>query len=643
MLSNNKIIQKIVICSLMVVTAFSSVQGQTTQPTWWFGVSGAANFNFYSGTTQRLNNSLIVPTAFHEGNGVRPFGSVLVEYRPAGVLGAMLNVGYDGRGGEFDGVMAPCDCPATLKTNMDYITVEPSLRLSFSNFYFFAGPRVAFNQQKEFKYTQLRQPDTESDLSAMRSTIISGQVGMGYEFPISASGSSTQVNLSPFVSFHPYFGQDPRDIESLSLTTVRTGIALKFGKARKAPVTETPIAAVPLRDVTFAVRGPLGESVQRQVSETLPLRNSVFFDQGSTAVPNRYIVLTEDQAVNFKEEVLQQEPSQSVAGRSARQLNVYHHILNILGDRMRSNPSASISLSGASGNGPVEGKAFAESVKQYLVSVFAIKESRIATQGRTKPLIPSEQPGGTKELTLLREGDRRVDIQSSSPELLMEVGGGMMKPVQIVSNQTNPLDSQVVFTVGGAKDLLKSWSVAVTDEKGAVQHCGPFTNDQEGVSVGSILGARQEGDYKMTMTGVNKNGTTVTKESTIHLKRPTESIEKAYRYSILFDFDKTQTVESYNKFLTDVVSPLIADGATVVIKGHTDLIGSPDYNHTLSHNRAVGAQKIIENALSKTGKSNVKFETSGFGEDEAHSPFENNLPEERFYNRTVIIEIIPAK
>jgi len=32
-----------------------------------------------------------------------------------------------------------------------------------------------------------------------------------------------------------------------------------------------------------------------------------------------------------------------------------------------------------------------------------------------------------------------------------------------------------------------------------------------------------------------------------------------------------------------------------------------------------------------------------YGEDEAMSPFENKYPEERFYNRTVIIDILPNK
>jgi outer membrane protein OmpA-like peptidoglycan-associated protein len=517
------------------------------------------------------------------------------------------------------------------------------LAVPSTGLYFFAGPRVGISLQNDFEYTQLRQPDTDGELSAMKKTVVSGQVGMGYEFPISKSGSSTQVNLSPFVSFHPYFGQDPRDIESLSLTTIRTGLALKFGKARTAPVTETPIAAVPPRDVKFSVRGPISQPIKRQVSETLPLRNSVFFNEGSVGLPNRYVVLTQDQATAFNEASLQNEPGETTSGRSARQLNVYHNILNILGDRMRTNPEANIKLSGASLAGPTEGKAFAESVKQYLVSVFGINATRIATEGRRKPLIPSEQPGATKELALLREGDRRVDIQSNSSELLMEVGGGMMKPVQIVSTSTNPLDSQVVINADGAKEMFKSWSVDFTDENGGIKNFGPYTSDQEGVNAVSVLGDRSEGQYKVTMLGLSHDGTVVTKEGSVQLKRLDESLEKAFRYSILFDFDKTKTVGTYTKFLTEVVSPLISNGSTVIIHGHTDVIGQTEYNHTLSHNRAMETQKIIENVLSKAGITNVKFESAGFGEDPARSPFENKLPEERFYNRTVIIDILPGK
>ncbi len=50
---------------------------------------------------------------------------------------------------------------------------------------------------------------------------------------------------------------------------------------------------------------------------------------------------------------------------------------------------------------------------------------------------------------------------------------------------------------------------------------------------------------------------------------------------------------------------------------------------------------VLEREVKKAGKSRVRFDTYGFGEDIRRAPFDNNLPEQRFYNRTVIIEIVP--
>lgn len=635
-----KSVQCGIITSMVILLAASTTQAQTEQPKWWFGLSGAANFNFYDGTTQTLNKNLMVPTAFHEGNGIRPYGSLLIEYRPSRVWGGMLNVGYDGRGGKFDDVIAPCDCPATLETNTSYLTIEPSLRFSpgGGNFYLFGGPRVGINMQKDFTYTQLKQADTEAEFSEMRKTVFSAQIGAGYDIPLSAANSKTKFVLSPFVSFQPYFGQDPRSIESWSMTTLRTGVAFKFGSAKAAVVQETPVA-VPVSEVTFSVVAPQAAPAKLQLSETLPLLNYVFFDQASTAIPSRYVMLSKEQAASFKETQLQNEQSANSNGRSARQLAVYHQVLNIMGDRLKSNPGTSITLSGASANGPKEGKVFAETVKSYLVDQFGIDASRIVTQGRTKPLVPSEQPGGTKELDLLREGDRRVDIQSNSPELLMEVGGGMMKPVQINATQADPLAGHVLFNVGGAEKMFKSYTIDITDANGKVQNYGPFYKDQSSVAAQTILADQAEGDYKVLMVGTTPEGFPVKKESTLHLVSQKEVLATGLRYSVLFDFNKAKTIASYEEFLTNTVAPLITNGSTVIIHGHTDKIGDAAYNATLSTDRAKQAQTILERVLSKAGKNNVKFETTGYGEDD-RAPFDNNLPEERFYNRTVVIDII---
>jgi hypothetical protein len=57
------------------------------------------------------------------------------------------------------------------------------------------------------------------------------QIGAGYDIPLSTDANKTQFVLSPF-SFQPYFGQNPRSTETWNNTTVRAGVALKFGQGK---------------------------------------------------------------------------------------------------------------------------------------------------------------------------------------------------------------------------------------------------------------------------------------------------------------------------------------------------------------------------------------------------------------------------
>lgn len=665
MLHFYKFSQQLIMVLLIVSGSSILASAQKTnrvQPAWWFGQSGALNFNNYRGTTQMLNSNLSVPTAFHKGNSVRPYISLLTEYRPNKTVGGMLNIAWDNRGGEFNTVMAPCNCPADLSTGLSYLAIEPSLRLApFSSaFYVFAGPTLGINLSKAFVYKQDKQVDVREDWSDIRKTVFSAQAGLGIDIPVSARNSETQMTISPFASFQSDLGNSPRTVETWSNYTIRTGVALKFGTkkstlkkvpdAKVAPpvviVKEKPVIAIVEKDILFTVRAPKVVPAQRQVKETFPLRNTVFFDMGSSNIPSRYIQLNRTQADAFKEEGLQQnQPANLNTGRSARQMAVYYNILNIKGDRLRSNLNSTITLTGASANNPDEGKLMAENMKAYLVNNFSIDASRITTVGRSKPVVPSEQPGATQDLALLREGDRRVDIESNSNELLLQVGGSsspFLKPVQLTSYQVDPLDSHVILNAEGAGQLLKSWSVEVTDERGFSKYYGPYYTDRASVPGSTILGDNASGNYRIVMTGETITGRMIKKESSVRLLKKEDSKEEGLRYSILFDFDKADALASYEKFLTDVVTPLIPENSTVIIHGHTDNIGDAKYNHNLSHERAIGTQRIIESALSRAGKRNVKFESFGFGEDENLAPFNNKFPEERFYNRSVIIDIIPG-
>lgn len=662
----NLALKSFVLSTLILIGFQPKIQAQDvqfTRPSWWFGAAGGANFNFYRGSTQELNPSLTVPTTFHNGFGTGLYVAPLLEYhRPNSHWGFMLQAGLDSRKAKFDQVITPCNCPADLKTDLSYVTVEPSLRLApfKSDFYLYAGPRFAYNLTKSFTYElgtnpalheQPANPDVTGDFSHVNQMQVSMQVGAGYDIQLSSQYHQTQYVLSPFVSFQPYFGQSPRTIETWNITTVRAGAALKLGRGHKIPappVEATPVIIVPPDpEVQFTVYSPGNIPVERRVREIFPVRNYVFFDLGSTEIPGRYILLKKNQVKDFREDQLEVSAPKNLNGRSDRQMVVYYNVLNILGDRMVKNPSAEVTLVGSSEQGRKDGRAMAESVKTYLVTVFGIEGSRITTQGQVKPDVPSQQPGGTKELVLLREGDRRVSIESNSPALLIEFQSGPdtpLKPVEIVGIQEAPVDSYVSFDVKGADKAFTTWNMEIVDEKGMVQKFGPYSEEKISLPGKTILGIRPAGDYKVRMIGQTKSGNTVIKETSVHmvLWTPTAN-EEGMRYSIIYEFNNSKAISIYEKYLTDIVTPKIPIGGTVIIHGHTDIIGDEAHNMELSLARANDVKGILEKSLSNAGRSDVKIEVYGFGEDQSVAPFENKYPEERFYNRTVIIDIIPKK
>ncbi|EIA07207.1 OmpA family protein [Flavobacterium frigoris] len=658
----NRTLKSIGIITLAWLSFENSVQGQETldtkysKPSWYFGVAGGANFNFYRGSTQQMNASFTSPKAFHDGFGAGLFIAPLLEYRPADSRwGVMLQAGYDNRKGKFDEVITDCDCPADLKANVSYITVEPSLRFApfKSDFYLYGGPRLAFNMDKSFTYQlgtnpaypdQTTNAEVKGDFDNVNKTIVSMQIGAGYDIPLSTDSNKTQFVLSPFVSFQPYFGQNPRSTETWNNTTVRAGVALKFGQGQNIQQSTDMVKDA---EVQFSINSPSNTPGESRYNEIFPLRNYVYFNTGSTEIPNRYVLLTKDQVKDFKEDQLEVFAPKNLSDRSKRQMTVYYNVLNILGDRMQKTPSATISLVGSSEQGPQDGLVMAESVKNYLVNVFAIDASRIKTKGQSKPNIPSLQPGGILELELLSEGDRRVSVESTSSDLLMEFQSGpdaQLKPVKIAALQEAPTESYVTFDNKGANEALSSWSLQLADEQGKIQSFGPYTEDVVSIPGKSILGSRPEGDYRVKMIGQTKSGAIVEKESDMHVVLWTPAkLEEGIRYSIIYEFNKSKAITIYEKYLTDVITPKIPAGATVIIHGHTDAIGEEVYNKDLSLARANDVKNIIESGLSKAGRNDVTFELNGFGEDTNKAPFENKTPEERSYNRTVIIDIIPAK
>jgi len=670
-LPNRKSMKNLLISTLFIAVLGATITSQSqnttqTNPSWWFGVVTGSNFNFYEGSTKEINSTFSTTQAFHNGFGTGLFlGLSLEYYKPKTQLGLMLQVAYDNRKGDFDQIITTCDCPADLSANLSYLSIEPSLRFApFRNgFYVYGGPRFAFNLDKldnSFTY-QIHQnpalpphpvsPEIKGDFSNMEKSLISMQIGVGYDIPISSQNRRTQFVVSPFVSYQPYFGQNPRTIETWNITTIRAGFTIKLGVAKEMLTTEEEDETVVIYEKTpkidFKVTSPENIPAERKVKETFPLRNYVFFDLGSTEIPNRYVKIKKSEVTEFHEEQIEMFTPENLSGRSKRQMVVYYNILNILGDRLVKNTNASIKLVGSSEVNKEDGLKMAESVKTYLVDVFSINPTRIATIGNIEPTIPSRQKGEKEELILLKEGDRRVSIESASPEMLMQFQNGsntLLKPIEFEVIQEAPIDSYVFIENKDANKIFTSWTLESKDKNGVVKTFGPYTEDNVSIPGKEFLGTNASGTYEMKMIGTTKSGKKFEKitSTDMVLWMPAET-DISKRFSILYEFDDSNAINIYDKYITEIIVPSIPKNGKVIIHGHTDMIGDENYNQNLSSKRALDVKDIMQKALSSKGRNDVSFEVKGFGENKDLAPFENNQPEKRFYNRTVIIDIISKK
>ena len=616
---------------------------------WWFGFYGGANYNMFSGEIPALTG------AFEKGSGLGMALGGLLEYNPGSLFGFNLLLGYDNRAVTFDDVTATDELGVTGTSTMSaspaYLSIEPNLRLNLGNrfFHLLVGPSFGINVGKSFESTTTIgaggtavTSDTSGEMSNVRSFLIGAQLGVGYDIPLAGPEANTQILLTPFAQFRLGFQNfiDPPAASTVEFkeNTIRAGIALKFGsRPSKAP---DPIDPEFTSD--FTVQPPRVIAGSRRLDETFPLRNYIFFDAGSTEIPARYKRISNSQAANFREEQLV-KPSVETGGqdpmvtRSQRQMEVYYSALNVFGDRMRRNPSATVRLVGSANGDADAGKKMAENVKSYVVSTFGIDGSRITTEGRAMPAHKSGSGGSQGEDKKLIDAENyRVEIIGMPPDIL--------KPVYITSIQDEPIDNDVVFSVASPDDVA-TWNIEITERNGSPRTFGPYTNTGVArIKATDLIGAQRDARYSAVISMTMKDGKSITVPAKeFRLVRADEEEEQTgTRFSILFEFDDSKTVQTYEEFLVGTVAPAIPNRSSVIIHGHSDIIGEPDYNSKLSQRRSDEVQKILTRELTKAGKS-VTFDTYGFGEDERRAAFNNNMPEQRYYNRTVIIEIVPER
>lgn len=628
--------------SVLFVIGFRPVanaqENEFGRSSWWFGAAGGANFNLYHGSSPHvLDADTRISGDFASGKGTGYFAFPVLEYHPEDKnWGFFLQAGYDNRIGTFE---------KELTTKLAYFTIEPCLRLDLPRtpFYIYAGPRFAVNVDKRFTYQQ-----KSGTLDYMKTSVSAFQVGAGYDIFLTSKEKNTQVIMAPFFSFQPYFGQSPRTTDSWNVTTLRAGIALKFGRSHQFAESRHVVVPVSIEDksgTSVVFNEPPTVQEESLVDRTAPLGNDVFFDLRASKITNQGEKSDHRKIKHLEREMKGFSEEENLSGDMLQQTIVDDNFLTTLGEQMVKDPSSTITLVGSSKNGAGYGEQLAESMKIFLTGVFGINETRVKTKGQKKLKTHIGKQRDREDLALLFEKDRQVLIRSNSVTLQNKFRGNSgesINPLKMKVVHEPNVDGYITFGTNGLQGNFASWSLKIADGDGIVQNYGPFTGVAARIAKRKILGESTVGEYKVTMSGQLTDGKTLSKDTTILFRIYPLTVGKKYtRFGISYEFNSLQSINSLKRYLTNVVAPEIPENANVIIHGHSNTVEDLYFDLKRFLVKANDARDIIRDALVKAGKTNVQFEVYGLGEDQVVEPFRKASPEKKHYYRTLIIDVVP--
>ncbi|WP_374527568.1 OmpA family protein [Novosphingobium sp.] len=120
-------------------------------------------------------------------------------------------------------------------------------------------------------------------------------------------------------------------------------------------------------------------------------------------------------------------------------------------------------------------------------------------------------------------------------------------------------------------------------------------------------------------------------------KRVGDNYELGMADRVLFDFDQSDLNTGTAGIIDNVANVLLKVGIHGAgVEGHTDAMGSSDYNQRLSERRAVS----VKMELVRAGMKDSAIRAAGYGESR---PIADNATEEgRAQNRRVVIVVTPA-
>lgn len=662
-----------VLLALGAVSA--SAQNTDTKARTRFGLYGDLGLNSHSANFQKLPGVPSCCPRYESGSGSGISLGALMEFPLADNLLLSLRGGYSSLNatlstteplpviinGQLTNIFSEHSVAATLSS----IGIEPLIGYRiFGDMYLQIGGRLGFTMQKA--YAQKEQimaeyPGTfgdgrrvnnelSGDIPNAAGIAASLMVGGSYDLPLNKDRTFI---LAPEVFYSLGLNQLASDLD-WKANSLRLGLALKYSPKPAPAVPVEPVKeVVPERKEivvekakTYALSASVSavsvdeagnespkatsfrveEFVSSQMS---PLLNYIFFEENSSELPARYTRLDKGATNDFQVEKL----------RDASTIDVYYQVLNVIGKRLTQTPSASITLTGSNADVGIEknntalSRSRAESIKNYFVTNWNIDESRVKIDApRNLPEKPSnpEKPEGAAE-------NRRVEIRASMPEIIDPV---------IINDTIVTATPMIRFRPKATAEAgLFSWKLTASQKgKTLKEFSGRSTLDEviewkSDEDRRSIPRTSEPIRYALDVRDQAGQAAGATGDLPVELisiqKKRSEQLEDKQidRYNlILFDFDKAD-LSNTNSKLVDFIKRKISPDATVTITGYSDDVGDDDYNLRLSGERARSAARAL-NAKGAVVK----------GVGETQPLFVNNLPEGRFYNRTVeIVVVTPIK
>jgi len=376
--------------------------------------------------------------------------------------------------------------------------------------------------------------------------------------------------------------------------------------------------------------------------EIYPLLPYVFFDENSAIIPKRYQKITDYK--KFDASKLEASP-----------ITYHRNNLNIIGQRMLSNPNAKINIIGyidptTENNRCDLALDRAMSVKNYLITIFKISSDRITAKVNENSCYPTDLTRSkTKEAF---QENRRVVISTEKPELLFAVNRAIVQePTEISPPIINVMGTGEIFVTKYepyypySKDKQEYEIEKPSFNELSISQVGyPIFNQtyNETSVKKEIIFTRQniqnlKGnlplEFRFATHDIDQR--IEAKRMEIEVKKDTAQIAVEKLTLTIFQVSQSNLDNRIKKEIKKFISNL-DDNTEILIKGYSDNLGDYKSNKNLSAHRA----NEVKNYINQIAPNAKVVSVKGVGSDEfPPGVYSYSSPEERFISRTVEIEI----